>query len=227
MNVSGPFSIPAGFGHGAQLARVVSVQDPEKLARVQVRLLGPDADGEALIWARVAVPFAGPNRGAFLIPDVDDEVLVMFVAGDQRSPVVVGGLWNGSQKPPESISGANVDRWTFTGTNGTRIAIVEQSQGREQIVLQTPAGVTATLTDQGGSKIELKAAGNTVTMDSSGVSVRAAGSVSVTAGSVEVSAGIVNVHSAFTKFDGFVKCAALITDFVISKAYTPGAGNIW
>ena len=162
---SGHFPIPAGHAYGAQLARVVSVEDPQKLARVQVQLLGPDGDAEGPVWARVAVPVAGPDRGAFLIPDVDDEVLVMFVAGDPRSPVVVGGLWNGNQKPPEEIGGDKIDRWSFTGTNGTRIAIVEQSSGTEQIVLETPNGVTATLTDQGGGKIELKEAGNTVTMD--------------------------------------------------------------
>ena len=54
------------------LAEVVSVQDPDSMSRVKVKLLSFDAIGEqdAEIWARVAVPFAGNNRGAFFIPDV-------------------------------------------------------------------------------------------------------------------------------------------------------------
>ena len=34
---------------------------------------------DAPLWARVVCPFAGQDRGAFLIPDVDDEVLVVDV----------------------------------------------------------------------------------------------------------------------------------------------------
>ena len=82
-----------------------SVQDPQGLSRVQVQLLGPDADDDAPIWARVAVPFAGDNYGAFLIPDVDEEVLVLLIAGDARSAVVVGALWNGATGIPETIGG--------------------------------------------------------------------------------------------------------------------------
>ena len=70
-----PFATPVAWWSGAQLGKVVSVQDPQSLSRVQVQLLGPDADNDAPIWARVAVPFAGDNHGAFLIPDVDQEVL--------------------------------------------------------------------------------------------------------------------------------------------------------
>src|SRR5688572_32481373 len=105
------------------LAEVISVQDPDQLARVKVRLLVLDGDGNAEIWARVAVPFAGGDRGALFIPDVGDEVLVMFVGGDPRFPVVLGGLWNGGAQPPDQFAGNRVDRWLFKGKAGTRVAI--------------------------------------------------------------------------------------------------------
>src|SRR5690242_9757006 len=95
---------------GERLARpylglVVSVEDPESLARVQVRLPSFDgiADQDAALWARVALPFAGDGRGAFMLPDVGDEVLVVFVNGDARFPVIVGGLWNGATRVPETL----------------------------------------------------------------------------------------------------------------------------
>ena len=227
MRLPQPFATPATWWSGAQLAKVVSVQDPQSLSRVQVQLLGPDADDDARIWARVAVPFAGDNYGAFLIPDVDQEVLVLLIAGDARSAVVVGALWNGATGIPETIGGQNVDRWTLTGKNGTRIAIVESASGQEKVEIETPAGVKATLTDEAGGKITLEAAGNTITMDTQGVSVDASAKVSVSAGQVEVSAGQVTVDAGLSQFSGVVRCETLVATTVVGTTYTPGAGNVW
>src|ERR1700743_2803309 len=118
---------PTLLGSAAFLARVVSVQDTGHKSRIQVRILNTDGvmDQDGPIWARVAVPFAGNNRGAFFLPDVHDEVLVVFLSGDPRFPVIVGGLWNGAAKAPETLGGdgKSIDRWSITGKAGTRIAI--------------------------------------------------------------------------------------------------------
>ena len=227
MKLQHPFATPTAWWSGAQLAKVVSVQDPQNLSRVQVQLLGPDADDDARIWARVAVPFAGDNYGAFLIPDVDQEVLVLLIAGDARAAVVVGALWNGATGIPETIGGQSVDRWTLTGKNGTRIAIVESGSGQEKVEIETPAGVKATLTDEAGGKITLEAAGNTITMDTQGVSVDASAKVSISAGQVEVSAGQVTVDAGLSQFSGVVRCDTLVATTVVGTTYTPGAGNVW
>jgi uncharacterized protein involved in type VI secretion and phage assembly len=211
---------------GAQLAQVVDVQDPDGLGRVRVRLFNFDgvADQDAPIWARVAVPFAGNNRGAFFIPDVGDEVLVNFVNGDPRVPIVVGGLWNGRQSPPESI-GRNVDRWTITGKAGTKIAIIEQNE--PQIVLQTPNGQKVTLDDNANEVTINDMFGNKVTLNSSGIALQAIAKISMNATQIEMTAGTVTVNAATSTFSGFVNCNTLITTSVISSMYTPGAGNIW
>lgn len=224
--LSHPYSSVA---RGPCLARVVSVEDPENLARVQIRLYshdGPD-NQDAPLWARVATPFAGNNRGAFLLPDVGDEVLVSFVNDDPRQPVVIGGLWNGAQSPPESPGGDRMDRWTLVGKAGTRIAIIEASDGEPTIRFSTPGGVSGELSDSGGGTIELQAAGNTVTIDSSGVSVQSGGSVQVQASQVDVSAGQVSVNAAVSSFSGVVRCDVLQATTVVATTYTPGAGNVW
>ncbi len=205
--------------------------DPDRLGRVQVRLLNWDgvAGQDGPIWARVAVPFAGADRGAFMLPDVGDEVLVSFIHGDSRLPVVVGGLWNGSARPPETLggSGDRVDRWTVVGKAGTRIAIVEESSGQEKIVFTTPGGVSGELTDAGGGKVEVKAAGATVTVDPQGVAIETPAKVKVQASQVQVSAGTVTVDAAVSSFSGLVRCDTLQATSVISTSYTPGAGNVW
>jgi uncharacterized protein involved in type VI secretion and phage assembly len=220
------FAAPAFALGTAHLARVTDVNDPESLARVKVELYAFDTTSDVALWARVASPFAGSGRGGFFIPQVDDEVLVVFVNGDARAPVVVGGLWNGSAQPPEQLNG-KVDRWTITGKAGTRIAIVEESDATCTVECSTPGGVKLKMTDEGGGKVQIDCAGNTVVIDTQGVSVQAAAKVKVQAASVEVSAGMVKVDAAMSKFSGVVQCDTLITNSVVSTSYTPGAGNIW
>ncbi len=214
--------------HACHLAKVVSVQDPDNLARVKVKLLTLDGEGDAEIWARVAVPFAGPDSGALFIPDVDDEVVIAFLAGDSRFPIVIGSLWNGAQNPPEQFSGDKVDRWTITGRAGTRIAIVETSASSAKIEFSTPNGVKGTLTDESGGSIKFEdTGGNSITIDSQGIALQASAKVKVTAGQVEISAGMVKVDAGMSKFSGVVKCDVLQATTVIATTYTPGAGNIW
>ena len=212
------------------LAEVVSVNDPEGLARVQIRLLSFDGigDQDAPIWARVAVPFAGNNRGAFLMPDVGDEVLVTFLNGDTRLPIVTGGLWNGSASVPEQLGGGGdrVDRWTLVGKEGTRIAIIEESAGNATVSITTPGGTSAELTDSGGGKIELKSADTTVTVDTQGVTLNTS-MIKVQANQVNLSAAIVTVDAGMSKFSGVVQADTVISNSVVSASYTPGAGNIW
>ena len=176
------------MGPALFLATVVSVQDPQSRNRVQLRLYNADgiADQDGPIWARVAVPFAGGNRGAFFIPDVGDEVVVAFLAGDPRGAIVLGSLWNGQDTAPDTIggSGQSVDRWTITGKAGTAIAIVEQPASSATITFSTPGGLTGTLTDQDGSIEFSNSDRHSVRIDSSGVTINApTGQVQVTAAS--------------------------------------------
>lgn len=230
MGESRPGQPGPGTMYGVYLAEVVAVTgDPDNLNRIQIRLLGFDGVGEqdAPMWARVAVPFAGARRGAFMIPNKDDEVAVQFVNGDPRQPLVMGGLWNGNQSAPETIGGDEVDRWTFVGKNGTRVAIVEQSQGQEQISLTTPNNSnSALITAASGGKIELKTSMGTVKIESSGITVQATSKVTIQAPQMEVKAAYVNWQVAFTNISGIVKAPVVIGTTIIGSVYTPGVGNL-
>jgi uncharacterized protein involved in type VI secretion and phage assembly len=220
------------LGAGAFLASVVSVQDPNNMNRIQVRVYNMDGinDQNGPVWARVAVPFAGDNRGAFFIPDVGDEVLVMFLSGDSRFPVVLGGLWNGHDTAPDKFggSGTSVDRWTITGKAGTKIAIIEDSTG-PTIQFTTPGQLTGKMTDSDGS-IEFSDSNQTsVRIDSSGVTINApTAQVQVTAASsMSITAPQVSVNAAMATFSGVVQCQVMQATTVIATTYTPGAGNVW
>jgi len=220
------------LGSGAFLAHVVSVQDPNSKNRVQVCVYNTDGinDQNGPVWARVAVPFAGSNRGAFFIPDVGDEVLVMFLSGDPRFPVVIGGMWNGHDSAPDQLggSGSSVDRWTITGKAGTKIAIIEDSTG-PTVQFTTPGQLTGKMTDSDGS-IEFSDANQTsVRIDSSGVTINApTAQVQVTAASsMSVTAPQLSVNAAMATFSGVVQCQVMQATTVVATTYTPGAGNVW
>lgn len=214
---------------GTQLARVVSLDDPDAANRVQVRLVAFDDfdQQDAPLWARVASPFAGNDRGCFFIPDVDDEVLVAFVNGDARQPVILGGLWNGSSSPPANVEAGGDNRYKrVRSKNGITITMDDQ-QGQETLVLETPGGQTVTLQDGPGSITIEDSNGNSIKLESAGITIQASAKVTVKASQVDVSAGMVKVDAALSKFSGMVQCDVLKTNSVISCAYTQGAGNIW
>jgi uncharacterized protein involved in type VI secretion and phage assembly len=223
----------AMLGPGAFLARVVSVKDPDNRNKIQVRLYNVDGinDQDGAVWARVVVPFSGNNRGAFFIPDVGDEVLVVYLSGDSRFPVVLGGLWNGHDSAPESLGGAgdSVDRWTITGKAGTRIAIVEDSTG-PTIQFTTPGQLSGKMTDADGGSIEFTHSSQTsVKIDSTGVTINApTAQVQVmAASSMSVHAPQLSVNAATATFAGIVQCQVLQATTVVGATYTPGAGNVW
>lgn len=212
------------------LAKVENVDDKQGHSRVQIKLLSFDGvtDQESLLWARVAVPFAGDNRGAFMIPDVGDEVLVTFVNGDTRFPVVIGGLWSASAKPPEQLGGDRnrVDRWAIKGKAGTRIAIEEESTGTETISFTTPGGTKGELTESGGGQIEFRTGGTSVTLTGSNVNIETTLDVRVAATSMTIDATMLTVNGTST-FNGPVFTQAVIGSSAVFASYTPGAGNIW
>lgn len=221
------YAVAESWRAGVHIGIVTSVDDPLGKGRVQIKLPAIDIQGEAPIWARVAVPFAGNNFGAFFIPDVDSEVLVAFIAGDAGWPVVIGNLWNGATDLPESLPANAVDRWSLTGKNGTRIAIVEEGAGQEKVEITTPNAATVKISEGSGGEIKLEAAGNTVKLSTSGVSIESASLVEVKASVVSVSAAQVAVDAALSTFSGLLQCDTLLTNTVISTTYTPGAGNVW
>jgi uncharacterized protein involved in type VI secretion and phage assembly len=222
------FERPAGWLFGGQLAQVVSLADPDNLNRVQIRLIAFDGmEGQDMpLWARVVAPFAGDERGAFFMPDVGDEVLVVFVQGDPRHPLVVGGLWSGGNAAPASIgAGGNIVK-RIRSKNGLQITL-EDRQGQENIRLETPGGQSLTLRDGPGAILFEDSNGNSVRLESGGFSFQSSINVKIEAPKVDVTAGMVTVDAAMAKFSGVVKCETLIATTVVSSVYTPGAGNIW
>jgi uncharacterized protein involved in type VI secretion and phage assembly len=213
---------------GVYPALVTDIRDPEGQGRVEVTLpWAPDDDGGYRAWARLAVPMAGRERGTWWVPDPEDEVLVAFEAGDPRRPYVIGALWNGSDAPPEEMDEAgNNYKKTLRSRNGVKVTL-DDEDGQERLTLETPGGQTLTLKDGPGAVEIEDAAGNSIKLESSGVTITAAAKLTLEAGTISMSAGLVQVDAGMSKFSGVVKSDTNITNSTVSASYTPGAGNIW
>jgi uncharacterized protein involved in type VI secretion and phage assembly len=224
--------LPQGLGglwHGVYPALVVDIKDPDSQGRVKIKLpWSPDAAGAACeLWARLATLMGGANRGSWFVPDVNDEVLVAFEAGDPRRPYVIGALWNGSDAPPESMDGAgNNYRKVIRSRNGVKVTLDDQD-GQEKFIVETPGGQKLTMQDGPGSIELADANGNTISLKGSGITITASAKVTLNASQVAVSAGMVQVDAGMSKFSGVVQCDTLIATTVVGSTYTPGAGNIW
>ena len=222
-----PASGHGGRFYGVYAAIVTDVDDPEGMGRVRIRLPWTTDKGGDLyeVWARVATLMAGNDRGTWFIPEPDDEVLVAFEAGDPRRPYVVGALWNGQDAPPENMQSGNPIR-SITSRSGI-VVTFDDTDGAVQLILETPGGQKITCADSPPAiKIE-DSSGNSVKLETSGISITAASRIKLTAGTVEVSAGMVKVDAGMSTFSGVVQSSTNITNSTISTSYTPGAGNIW
>lgn len=224
--------IPAGLGgrwYGVFPATVTDIKDSEGIGRVKVTLpWSADTGGDRYeAWARVATLMGGNNRGSWFVPDVDDEVLVSFEGGDVRRPFVLGGLWNGRDTPPESMDGSGSNfKKVLRSRNGVKVTLDDQD-GQESMILETPGGQKVTMKDGPGAVTIEDSNGNSIKLETSGITITASAKVTVNASQVAVSAGMVTVDAGMSKFSGVVQCDTLISNTVISATYTPGAGNIW
>jgi uncharacterized protein involved in type VI secretion and phage assembly len=214
---------------GVYPALVSDIKDPDSQGRVKITLPWSPDSGSAKYetWARLATMMAGDNRGSWFVPDVNDEVLVAFEGGDPARPYVIGALWNGSDKPPAQMDGSGKnDKKVLRSRNGVKVTL-DDSDGRESLVLETPGGQKATFKDGPGAVEIVDSNGNSIKLETSGVTITASAKVTINASTMAISAGMLTVDAGMSKFSGVVQADTVISNSVVSASYTPGAGNIW
>ena len=130
---------------GVSVGLVLDNQDPDGLGRVKIKL--PWASDEEIgHWARVAAPMAGDGRGMFFLPEEKDEVLVAFEQGDITRPYVLGALWSGDDKPPESNSDGQNNLRLIKSRSGHLIRL-DDSPGAEKIEIIDKSGANSVTVD--------------------------------------------------------------------------------
>ena len=161
---------------GVAVGLVTNNQDPEGLGRVKVKYPWLGDDDESY-WARLVVPMAGNNRGTWFLPEVDDEVLIAFDQGSLDYPYVLGALWNGKDKPPESNSDGKNNHRTIKSRSG-HIIRMDDTDGSEKLEI---------IDKSGNNKIVIDSSQNSITIESGGdIKLTAKGKVTLSGNGVEI-----------------------------------------
>ena len=148
----------------AQPAVVTNNNDEAGLGRVQVKFAWQDGNSP---WLRIVNPHAGGGKGMYFIPEIGEEVLVAFEAGNAEKPFVLGAMYNGKESSSYS------------------------TPGNDQKVIQTRSGTKIIMNDAIGSIFIEDPSGNTIIMDGKGnISMNAPKNFTLNAGeNVSINAG--------------------------------------
>ena len=197
-------------GQTLMVGIVTNNKDPKGWGRVKVRLPTLTEEHESN-WARVVSLGAGSNRGFDCLPEVDDEVLVGFEHGDIHRPYVIGGVWNGKDKTPESVNdsiqGGKVRLRTIQTRTGHKMQFVEEDKGgsKASVYIETAGGHKISLNDSdknidittsGGHKIKMDDRGQSISVSSTlNLKLSAQGNIEITAnGTITVKGAMIYLN---------------------------------
>jgi len=161
----------------------------------RVRLTFPSlSDDYVSGWARLAQPGAGAERGAVVLPEVGDEVLVAFESGRFDRPFVLGGLYNGKDLPHGGwgsfVDAGSVVRRSFASRSGMVVEFLEKA-GEESLRISSNGGAQhVTLTQTADKGIQIISEGSVTVVAKRDATVTVDGDVTVTAsqGAIALSA---------------------------------------
>jgi phage baseplate assembly protein V len=183
--------------YGVVEGLVTDNADPDHEGKVRVKF--PWFDDDTITeWCRVLQPYAGSGYGTFFVPEVGDEVVIGFAHGDMRLPIILGGVYNGKDKPP-SYRDASKDE-KLIKTKGGHEILLNDSKGSQGIKITTNGGHTIDLDDQGKSVAVNTSGGQSITLDDQGgsITVTTSGGQSITldpGGGVTISATQVTIDA--------------------------------
>ncbi len=119
-------------------------------------------------WCAPCVPYAGPQVGFVMLPDIGSGVWIEFEGGDVSFPIWTGCYWNSGDIPSAA---------------STTVKSIITSAGN--LSFDNGAG-SVTLQDAGSDSVAIKASSITISAGSGTIDVGASG-VSINGGALEVS----------------------------------------
>ncbi len=186
-------------------------QDPDGEYRVLVTLpLLQTSDG---VWARFGAFYASNGIGVNFYPEIGDEVVLGFLGGDPRYPVILGSLYSKANPPPyppqSGGDGAPNNTKSVMSKAKLHIDFIESDP---QLLVTTPAQQNLCLNDKNKSVTLADANGNSITLDSNGITLKSASDITLNAsGSIKMTADADVTISASASFSANASTSAKLS----------------
>lgn len=156
--------------YGKFRATVTDNQDPQKRARLRVRVPSVLSDQET-DWALPCLPYGGAaGSGLYAVPGVGAQVWLEFEEGDIARPVWTGTFWQDGADVPTDAAGTPPTRWVLETPAGHRLAF-DDADGARALLLRHAAGAELAIDDTGSIEIT-DAKGATLVLDAQGESLK-------------------------------------------------------
>jgi phage baseplate assembly protein V len=168
--------------YGVVQAIVADIADPEKEGRVKVTFPWFD-ENIVSEWCRVSQMYAGSGYGTFWTPELMDEVLVAFIHGDMRHPIIVGGLYNGVDKPPTHRA-EDKDEKVLRTKAGHEIRFID-TKGEERITIVDKSEKHRIEINTKDSSITIQSEGGKITLAADEIIIKADSSLKIDASTIE------------------------------------------
>lgn len=165
--------------------------DPEGQYKIQVSMPLMNASTVG-VWARFASFYGSSGFGAFIIPEIGDEVVLGFFNNDPSCPVILGSLYSSKHVPPYELTAENNFKALITRSK----LKMEFDDGNKIITFITPANNKIVISDQGQSILLQDQTNNKVELSPSGILLDSPKDITIKAlGKVAISA-VQNVEIA-------------------------------
>ena len=126
---------------------VADNSDKEHAGMVKVEFLSWKKGSNICEWMPVLRSYAGKDYGAYVMPEVNDVVLVGFLSPQMKRPFVMGVLYPAGAKYPGTSFEAKNFKKTFR-TKGGHELILSDEENKAACTFTTPGGMTAAIDDE-------------------------------------------------------------------------------
>lgn len=178
--------------YGVYPAIVTSVKDDAHEGQVTVKFDWYDG-GKTEYCGRVRQSYAGDKFGAFFIPEPKSEVLVAFLYGRMSIPIILGGLYNGKDKPP-TYRDDDKDEKMIRTKAGHQI-ILDDTAGKEKIIIVDKDGNNTIVIDTTKDSITISSKNGTINLEANKINIKSKADTKIEAGgNVNVKGSTINLN---------------------------------
>jgi len=151
-----------------QSALVSNNDDPDSLGRIKVNFQW--GSGFESPWLRIVTPYAGNEKGLYMIPEIGEEVLVGFEKNNPEKPYIIGSMYNGTEKPSKWKTKDN-DFKAIRTRSGHTIEFNDK-QGKEEIIIYDKGNINTITLSSHGKELTITCKGD-LKIDAQNIEIKA------------------------------------------------------